>query len=72
MGPIGVPELIVIFTIVGMGSLLLVWPAARICKRIGFSPWLGILAALPIANVALLWVVAFAPWPGPPPSQRGA
>jgi len=72
MGPIGVPELIIIFMIVAMGGLLLVLPAARICRRIGFSPWLGIFAAFPIANVVLLWVVAFAPWPGPLPSQRGA
>lgn len=72
MSTIGVPDLMIIFMIVGMGSLLLVWPAARICKRIGFSPWLGVLAALPIANVILLWVVAFVPWPGPPPVQRGA
>jgi hypothetical protein len=52
--------------------VLLIWPAARICKRIGFSPWLGLLAAVPFANVILLWVVAFAPWPAPTPGQRGA
>jgi hypothetical protein len=40
-----------------MGSvgLVVAWPASRICSRLGFSPWLGILAIVPIANVLLLW-----------------
>ena len=72
MGPIGFPELIVVLAIVGLGSLLVVWPAARICRRIGFSPWLGILAAVPVANVILLWFVAFTPWPAPQLGHRDA
>jgi hypothetical protein len=72
MGPLGIPELITIVFVIGMGGVLLIWPAARICRRIGFSPWLGLLAAVPFANVILLWVVAFAPWPAPTPGQRGA
>jgi hypothetical protein len=71
MSSIGLPELLIVFLIMGVG-LLIVWPAARICRRIGFSPWLGVLAAFPVANVILLWVVAFAPWPGPPLNQRTA
>jgi hypothetical protein len=53
-------------------GLVVVWPAARICSRLGFSPWLGILAMVPIANVILLWFVAVSPWPRPPLSQGGA
>ena len=63
------PELFVILWIVVVCGLLLVWPAARLCRRIGFSSWLGLLAAVPIANVVLLWFVAFAPWPGLPDSS---
>lgn len=37
-------------------------PAAVIARRIGRSPWLGLLAVVPLVNVILLWVVAFAPW----------
>ncbi len=71
MGPIRIPELIFILVMVGLVSLILVWPAARICRRIGFSAWLGILAAVPVANVLLLWFVAVTPWPALPLSHRG-
>jgi hypothetical protein len=30
---------------------------------IGFPPLLGLLAVVPLANLVLLWVVAFSPWP---------
>lgn len=69
MGPIAFPEL-TILPIVIVSCLVLVWPAARICSRIGFSPWLGVLAIVPVANVVLLWFVAVAQWPRPPFSQR--
>jgi hypothetical protein len=71
MGSVGVPELVIILAIFGMG-LVVVWPASRICSRLGFSPWLGILAVVPIANVFLLWFVAVTPWPKAPLSQGGA
>ena len=71
VGSIGIPELLIIFMILGMGGVILIWPAARICRRIGFSPWLGLLAAVPIVNIVLLWLVAFIPWPVPV-GQRGA
>ena len=69
MGPIGTLEAITILAMIGMGSLVVVWPAARICRRVGLSPWLGILAVVPIANVVLLWFVAFSPWPLLPASD---
>ena len=59
---VGPPELVVIALIASM-ALLVVWPAARICRRAGFPRWLGIFAIVPIANVLLLWFVAMAPWP---------
>jgi hypothetical protein len=61
-GRIGVPELVVICAIAAM-SLVVVWPAGRICRRLGFSPWLGVLAVLPLANLLLLWFIALAQWP---------
>jgi hypothetical protein len=62
MGSIGIPELIVVVVVLG-GCLSIAWPAARLCRRLGWSPWLGILALVPIANVVLLWYLAYAPWP---------
>ena len=60
--PIGIPEIVVVAYLVAM-ALLVIWPAATICRRIGFPRWLGILAVLPLANVVLLWYVALAQWP---------
>ena len=69
MMQVGVPELLIVLMIVG-SLLLIVWPAARICKRIGYSPWLGVFAAVPLANLALLWFVALSPWPIAPANNR--
>ena len=71
MGPIGIPELIVILATLSMG-IIVAWPAGRICRRIGYSPWLGLLAIVPLVNLILLWFVAISDWPNPPLSQDGA
>lgn len=63
---LGLPELLIIFLLVFVGGAVLTWPAARICKRAGFSPWLGLLIVVPLANILLLWFVAFSPWPALP------
>ena len=62
MGRIGIPELLVVLAISAM-SLIIVWPAMRICRRVGFPLWLGVLAIVPLANVLLVWFVAYAEWP---------
>ena len=62
MSGFGMPELVVV-SLICAGALVVIWPAARICKRLGFSPWLGILAAIPLTNVLLLWFLALARWP---------
>ncbi len=67
---LGVPELIIILFIAVI-PLVLIWPAMRICRRAGFSPWLGILIVIPLANIFLLWFVAFSPWPALPSSADG-
>jgi hypothetical protein len=68
---LGFPELVILLVIVfGMG-LALAWPASRICKRAGFSPWLGVLIIVPLANIFLLWFVAFTPWPALPDNGQG-
>jgi energy-converting hydrogenase Eha subunit B len=40
---------------------LVVW--WRICRKAGYSGWLGLLMIVPIANIVLLLVLAFAEWP---------
>ena len=58
----GFPEFLVVLAISAM-AIAVVFPAARIAWRLGFSPLLGVLAVIPIVNVLLLWFVAYAEWP---------
>jgi hypothetical protein len=69
---IGMLELVIILFVVGLISLGIVWPAGRICRRLGFSPWLGVFAGIPLANLALLWFIAVAAWPVSGSSKGGA
>jgi hypothetical protein len=59
---LGLPELVVV-GIIAIGVALLAWPAGRICRRTGYSPWLGLLILVPLINVFLLWFIALAEWP---------
>jgi hypothetical protein len=59
---LGFPEILVLaFTTVVYGVCIGV-PAGIICRRAGHSPWLGIVALIPVANIGLLWFLATAPW----------
>ena len=62
LGSVGLPELVVVLAICAM-AFVVIWPASRICRRTGFSPWLGVLAVVPLADVVLLWFIALAEWP---------
>lgn len=66
---IGIPEVMVVLAICAV-MLATVWPSARICRRAGLPPLLGVLSIVPIANVLLLWYVAFAAWPLAPDGGR--
>ncbi len=44
-------------------SLLQVVPFWRILQRMGFPPWLSIMASLPLVNLIVLYFVAMTPWP---------
>lgn len=66
---LGLPEYIIV-VILALSLVAVVWPAARICRRAGFSPWLGVLIVVPLANILLLWFVAFSPWPAMPHGQQ--
>ena len=58
----GRPELLVIALMVTM-AFIVIWPAARICRRLGLPALLAVLAVVPLANLLLLWYVALAQWP---------
>jgi hypothetical protein len=39
---------------------------SRVLKKAGYSPWWAALGVVPIVNIILLWVFAFARWPALP------
>lgn len=64
MGNLGVSELILIL-VLGIVFLFIffVWPYWRIFKKAGFSPALSLLMLVPIANIVMIFFLAFAEWP---------
>ena len=56
----------------GHGLWLLVWiavilpPFWKIFAKAGFSPWLSLLVLIPLANLVVLYIVAFSRWPALP------
>jgi hypothetical protein len=61
-GTLDFPELLLI-PIVIVAAAAMVVPACRICAKAGYSSWLGLLAIVPIANLCLVYFVAFTKWP---------
>ncbi|AJC21831.1 hypothetical protein [Pandoraea pulmonicola] len=51
-----------------IGIVLVGIPIWRILTRLGLSPWLTVLAFIPIVNIISLWLLSYANWP----SQRGS
>ena len=50
--------------------IFFVVPLWRICKRAGLKPGLSLLALIPGGILVLLWVLAFARWPGLPEEKK--
>jgi hypothetical protein len=43
--------------------VLVTYAACRVAKKAGYSPWLGLLYLVPIANLVLLIMFVFSKWP---------
>jgi hypothetical protein len=62
------------FAILSLLQLVAFW---KILGRMGYPPWLAIMAAIPVVNLVLLYYVALSPWPrdtrasGPPAGGPG-
>ena len=56
--------------VVGVALFVAGYPTARILRRLGFSRWWVVVAIIPYANVAALWVLAFVRWPVEHPEVR--
>ena len=59
MGGISIWQLIIILLIV-LIPYFVFSPAA---KKAGFSKWWALLMVIPLVNIILVWVFAFAKWP---------
>lgn len=49
-----------LFMLLFLAAMLI--PYWFIFKKAGFSPWLAVLMALPLANIVVLYILAFTPW----------
>jgi hypothetical protein len=45
-----------------VGIAIVIIPLWQICKKAGFSPWLSLLAIIPLGVLILLYILAFAEW----------
>ena len=44
-------------------AVLVIVPFWRIFAKAGFSGWLSLLMVVPVANIVMLYVLAFSAWP---------
>jgi hypothetical protein len=62
--------MIPIFMLVGVIALAVILiPFWFICKKAGFSPWLTLLNIIPLGNLVLIYMLAFAEWKVVPAAQ---
>jgi hypothetical protein len=70
------PHLAYLMPFVGMfvlvGIFIYIIPFWMIFKKAGFSPWLALLLFIPLANMIILYVVAFSQWKVVPVAQLTA
>ncbi|MBC9785001.1 hypothetical protein H1S01_10820 [Heliobacterium chlorum] len=46
-----------------LGIVIAIVPFWKIFSKAGFSPWYSLLLIIPIVNIIVLFVLAFADWP---------
>lgn len=44
-------------------GIIMVIPFWRICRRLGFPGFMGLLVLVPLLNLVFFYYLAFAPWP---------
>lgn len=53
-----------------VGMAIVIIPFWFICKKAGFSPWLSLINVIPLGNIILIYVLAFAEWKTPMASPQ--
>lgn len=66
----GMMTFFLVFGLIGIVVMLI--PYWFIWKKAGFSPWLSLLMFVPLLNLVMLYVLAFAEWKVVPLSQVAA
>jgi uncharacterized membrane protein YhaH (DUF805 family) len=51
------------FITLGVMLVVYVIPAVMILRKAGYSGWWCLLGFVPIVNIVMIWVFAFADWP---------
>jgi hypothetical protein len=46
-----------------IAAVIFVYPVCRIVGKAGYSPAWGLLWFVPLVNLVMLWIFAFAEWP---------
>lgn len=59
MGPLGVPEMLII----SFFGIIFILPSWKILTKAGFSGWLSFIIIIPIINFLFLIYFAFTKWP---------
>ena len=62
------PLVTIVPLLILVGLVIVIVPFWFICKKAGFSPWLSLLNMIPLGNLALIYVLAFAEWKATPPT----
>lgn len=62
-GPTELMVMVILFLIIIPGILLTIIPFWKICSKAGFPGALSLLMIVPIANIILLFYIAFSEWP---------
>lgn len=59
MGAFSLWHWVIVVTLVA----IFVWLPVRILSKAGYSGWWVLLSFLPLVNIAMVWLFAFADWP---------
>lgn len=51
------------FVLLPAFALFCLWLGYRILAKAGFDGWWALALLVPVANVIMIWIFAFSPWP---------
>jgi hypothetical protein len=63
MGNLVFSDLVLIFVVLTVFSVLYVFPIWQILKRVGYNPTWSLLAIVPFGKIIGLYILAFKRWP---------